>query len=374
MTDLLVKAGASTARTLYDNALDCAILANRVDLVRALLRHGAKPSEYSAYYAAKKDPKILHSIMEFYPETINKPTHNHSTAIHAAARDGHNENLHTLVYYGGANPDATDVNGITPTQLALKNEHHETVKLLMQYPGTMFNGPYRGDLLANMTKDGDIKQMIELKKQERKADLEYFKEFKIKNPGVIEEDIDYLIVAIRKNDVRAIRGCLIAYPDIKVVNTSNLYCSTPLTEAIQNLARNDKDKYNEALEIVQMLLKTPGIDINACMGSSEPLLFMATSIGDVAALELFLADPKLDPNKQDNLGYTALHDAVERGHLNCVKRLLQDERVDSTIMNKRKQTATDLKSMNYGVKECQKEVAMHQEQMGQKMSLSGLVS
>ena len=372
MIDLLVKAGASTARTSYDNALDCAILANKADLVRSLLRHGVKPSAYSAYYAAKKDPKILQSLMESYPETITKPTHNHSTAVHSAARGGHNKNLRALIYYGGADPDASDVNGVTPTQLALQNGHNKTARLLIQYPGTMFNGPHRGDSVVDMSKDDDIKQMIEFKKKERRADLEYFKEFKSSKPGVIQEDIDYLIVAIRKNDVRAIRGFLLAYPNIKVVNTSKLYGSTPLTEAIQNLARNKKEKYDETFEIVQMLLRTPGIDINACMGSSEPLLFMATSIGDVAALELFLADPKLDPNKPDNLGYTALHDAVERGHLACVKRLLEDDRVDSTIMNNRKETAADLKSMKYGVKECREEVALHQERMQQKMG--GLTS
>lgn len=365
MVDILVKAGASTARTDYDNALDCAIIANRTDLVDALLKHGAKASEYSAYYAANKDPKILRSIMEFHPETIKKTTHNYSTAVHAAASGGHSENLRTLVYYGDANPAAPDVNGITPLHLALKRGRNDTAKLLIQYPGTLFTSPYRGDSVVNMTKDDDIKKIIEVKEQERKADLNYFEQFKNSNPGIIREDVDYLIIAIRNNDIRAIRGCLLAYPNIKVVNSSNLYCTAPLTEAIQNLARNGKDKYAETFEIVQMLLKTPGIDINALMASSEPIMFMATSIGNVAALELFLADPKLDPNKQDNIGYTALHDAVERGHLECVKRLLEDERVDSSIVNHRGETAADVKGFRYRVSECQEEVVRHQQRMQQ---------
>lgn len=365
MVDILAKAGASMARTDYDNALDCAIIANRANVAAALLKHGAKPSKYSAYYAANKDPKILQSIIEFHPETMKKTTHNYSTPAHAAARGGHSENLRTLVYYGGANPAATDVNGITPLHLALRNGRDDTARLLIQYPGTLFNTPYRGDSVVSMTTDAEIKQMIEFKEQERKADLECFKQFKNSNPGIITEDVDYLIIAIRNNDIRAIRGCLLAYPNIKVVNYSNLYCTAPLTEAIQNLARNKKDKYEETFEIVQMLLKTPGIDINALMASSEPIMFMATSIGDVSALELFLADPKLDPNRQDNVGYTALHDAVERGHLNCVMRLLEDERVDSSIVNNNGETAADVKGFRHGVRECQEAVAQHQQRMQQ---------
>lgn len=374
MIDVLINAGASVTRTDSDHALDYAIRANRVDLVSSLLKHGAKPSEYSAYYAASKDPKILQSLMEHYPETVIKPTHDYSTSIHAAARSGNDENIRTLVYYGGANPDTSNVNGITPLQLALKNGHKNTAKLLIDYPGTLFKGPHRGESIIKMTQDEDIQKTIELKEQERKADLEYFQTtFKNSNPGIIKENIDYLIVAIRLNDIRAIRGCLLAYPNIKVVDTSDHYCTTPIGDAIRRLAGQKGEEYNQAFKIIEMLLKTPAIDINAIQASSEPILFWATSIGDVAVLELFLADRKLDPNKQDNVGYTALHDAVERGHLDCVKRLLADDRVDSTIVNHKNQTAAELDSFRYNSKKCIDEVVKHQQCLKQgNMSRVGL--
>ncbi|MCW8400033.1 ankyrin repeat domain-containing protein [Legionella sp. PATHC038] len=356
MIDLLVKTGADTAKTKNDNALDCAIRANRVDLVRALLNHGAKPSEYSAYYAASKDPKILNSLMEFHPEAMKKTTHSYRTPVHAAALAGQNENIQSLVYYADVNTAAKDVNGVTPLQLALQNERTDTVRLLLQYPGTLFKRPYRGDSVVKMAKDTEMQQLLMHEKHQRKADRKYFKAFKNSNPGIVKENIDYLIIAIRTNDVRAIRGFLFTYPDVKVVKTSNHYFTTPLTEAIQKLAGKKGEEYDEAFNIVKMLLKTPGIDINACTATSEPILFWATSIGDVAVLELFLADPKLNPNQQDNIGYTALHDAVERGHLSCVKRLLQDKRVDSSIVNKRGETAADLVSFRRGVGECVEEV------------------
>ncbi|WP_131781685.1 ankyrin repeat domain-containing protein [Legionella gresilensis] len=363
MIDLLIKAGASTSKMDFDNPLDYAIKANRADLVETLLKHKAKTSEYSAYYAGSKDPKILHLLMDFYPGVVTKPTHNYSTAIHAAARSGNNENITNLIYYGGISPDACDVNGTTPSVLALQNGHPETVILLSQYQGTLFKSPYRGDSLASMTKDEKLRGMIECKKKERVEDLAYFEKFKASNPGIIQEDIDNLIVAIRLNDVHAIRGCLIAFPHIKVTNCSNLYCTTPLTDAIRNIAGKKGKEYEEAFEIVKMLLKTPSININATMGSTEPILFMATSIGDVAVLDLFLADPKLEINKQDNVGYTALHDAVERGHLACVKRLLQDKRIDTTIVNNANETVLDLQSSKYQTTKCQDEVARYQQRM-----------
>lgn len=237
MIEVLINGGANATRTDSDHALDYAIRANRVDLVRSLLKHGAKPSEYSAYYAASKDPKILQSLMEHYPETVTKPTHDYSTSIHAAARAGNDENIRTLVYYGGANPDTSNVNGITPLQLALKNGHKNTAKLLIEYPGTLFKDPHRGESIIKMTQDEEIQKSIELKGKKEKEDLEYFQTtFKNSNPGIINENIDYLIVAIRINDVRAIRGCLLAYPNLKVVDTSDHYCTTPIGEAIHRLA------------------------------------------------------------------------------------------------------------------------------------------
>lgn len=372
MIDTLVKAGASIDSTDDDNALDHAILANEAEWVGALLRHGAKPSKYSAYYAADMDPQILDYLIEFHPETILKKTHSYSTAAHAAAGSGNNGNLKTLAYYGGVNLAARDVNGVTPLQLALKNGHDDTAKFLIEYPGTLFKAPYRGDSVINMAQNDEIKQMVQTKKKERKADLNYFERFKNSNPGVVEEDMDYLIIAIIKNDLSAIRGCLLAYPNIKVVNNSNLYCTSPLARAMQNLAGKKGQQYEDAFEIVQLLLKTPGIDINAVMASTEPMLFMATSINDVLVLELFLADPKLNPNKQDDIGYTALHDAVERGHLECVKRLLQDDRVDSTVLNKRNQTAADLKGFRADTRECREEVVKHQQKMQINKSESSL--
>lgn len=366
MVELLVKAGAKTDSTESDNALDCAIIANKPEVVLALLKHGAKPSEYTAFYAANKDPKILESLMQYHPKALSTKTHNYSTAAHAAAKNGQSANLHAMVYYGGANPAVSDVNGVTPLHLALKNGKVEAARYLIEYPRTLFNPPHRGDSVTEMTANGDLKRMIEAKEKERKADLEYFQSFKGTNPGYIEEDVDNLIVCIRHNNTRAIKGCLIAFPEIKVVSDSKLYCTSPLANAVRNVSRAEGSRREEALEIVQLLLKTQAININSMTPLLEPILFCALN-DDVRLLELFLADPKLNPNLADSSGYTALHRAAEGGCLNTIRRLLMDERVDSTLLSHDGKSAADILVGQRHVDQCREELLTHQHQRAAKI-------
>ncbi|MCW8452456.1 ankyrin repeat domain-containing protein [Legionella quinlivanii] len=372
MINLLVSAGASVDGVKPDNALDNAVRKNRLDLVLALLKQGAKASKHTAYYAATKDPKILEAIMEYHPEAVKKHTHSGRSAVHAAANGGHNENLRSLIYYGGAHPAARDVNGITPLYLALKKARKDTAELLMNYPGTLFCKPYRGDSLTKMVKEDEpLRQKIKAGSTQSNTDCAYFKQFQSQYKESAKEDIDYLIIAIRKNDLPAIRGALLTFDKINVFHSSNLFCTSPLMEAIHNLAGTEGQDYAKRFELVQLLLNTSGIDMNKTTSSTEPHLFWATSINDLNVLELFLKEKKLNPNQQDNMGYTALHDAVERGHLECVKRLLQDSRVDSSIENHLGQTAADLKGFGDYRKEdkiraCREEVARHQQEHKQK--------
>jgi ankyrin repeat protein len=344
MVALLVKAGAKTDRVMRDNALDHAIQAEDLPLVTAMLQAGVKPSKYSFFYAATRHPGILFKLVESYPQHVNSRRHNKSNAVHAAAAAGHTQNLHILIYYGGANPDGIDINGVSPMHLALMKGHIAAAKILVESPSTLFsfNAPHRGDAVLDSVQDASLKQKIVVTQKQKQIDLQYFRGFIKDEAGVVMEEVDNLIIAIRCDDFRAIRGCLLAYPDIKVVNFSKHYCISPLDNAVLRFANKDREDYAEGLEIIKLLFKTPGINVNALMATSEPTIFMATSMDDVNVLECFLADPKLQPNQQDNVGYTALHDAAERGHLDCVLKLLADERVDSMILNHDNNTAAEV--------------------------------
>ena len=358
MVELLVKAGAYLKSTKEDNALDHVIKADRPDLVEAMLKAGVLASDHSAYYAADKNPKILLLLIQYQPAALKEKLHDESMVIHAAASKGNLQNLRNLIYYGGLSPEVCNVNGVTPLHLALKGGHKEAARALICNPHTFYKKPHRGDDLQAMTKDEELKKLLIEKEQQKKDDLTAFDVFKTQDFPHIKEDLDFLIIALRMGSPSVIRGCLLKYPNLQVTQFSNHYACTPLGLAIKNLQFKKGQAYQAAFEIVTLLMNTPGININAQLATSEPIVFTSTSIGDVATLELFLADEKFDPNQQDNCGYTALHDAVERGHKQIVARLLQDERVDATLTKKEGLTAAQIKCPEAW--ECRELVAEHQ--------------
>lgn len=335
MIELLVAAGADIKSTRQDNPLDHAILANRVDLVQILLKHGAKCSSYTLYNAGLTDPQIFELLMNYYPDLLDSQTHSYRLVTHAAAVSGLNKTIENAVRHG-LNINSKDVNGITPLQLALQRKHNAMAKMLINFPGTLFDTPTRGDALSTMTEEEDLRQLIEQKSKERLSDQTYFQHFKENPPGKVQEDLDYLIVAIRINDVQAIRGFLLAYPELKIVNTSNLYLTSPIADAINCVVGKKDEERKQALEVLEWLFNTSEFDINARNASSEPLLFKATASGDPSILDLFLKHPMLDPNLKDNMGYTALDDAIERGHWDCAERLLADPRVEYRAIHDKK--------------------------------------
>ena len=56
--------------------------------------------------------------------------------------------------------------------------------------------------------------------------------------------------------------------------------------------------------------------------SGETLLHSACKKGNVSRLTAILASPNVMVNAKDNLGWTPMHEATSKGHLECVKKLL----------------------------------------------------
>lgn len=360
MVELLVGLKADVKRKKYDNPLDFAIKAQRLDVVIALIKAGAVLSEYSVYYAASKGSEILNILLESFPNSLDTQTHNHRRPLHAAVAAGQRENVRTLIYYGGANPDQVDVNGISPAELAMRGGKLDIARDLIQNPLTLFRRPNRGDSVVDGLEDQSLKGMIFDLHAQREADRVCFEDFMKTDPGVIHENIDKLIIAIRFRSENAIRGFFIVHPNERVTTCSKHYSASPLADAILILPRKTAEEKQKRLAIIRLLLQTPGININDTIGTTEPLLFMATSMDDPEVLALFLADPKLDPNKQDNIGYTALHDAAERGHVKCVELLLADPRTDSTIKNEELLTADQVVKYGIEAKACKQMIQSHQ--------------
>lgn len=332
MTQFLVMAGADLNSTEIGNPLDCAITTHNLNLVLKLLEYDAPCSQKSMYLAGTTDPQILQALMDKYPTSIQNRTYDYSLAVHAAAMRGVNENLQRAIYYGGLNPDSPDVNGITPIQHALKHHHKHTAKLLIEY-SRIFRPPHRGDSIADITKDKELQMLLELKQLDHQTCLEYFQKFKKNLQSTINEGIDYLIIALRVGESKAVKGCLLAFPDLIITNISKLYLTTPLAEAAYQISGKEGEALHVAFETIKLLLRTPKVDLNARMANSKPHLFLPTTLNSLELLELFLADPKLNPNLKDDNGQTALDDALARDHNECADLLLNDPRVEYIITN-----------------------------------------
>jgi ankyrin repeat protein len=345
MAKTLVKLGAPKTRTEYDNALDYAIKGGNTNLLAFLLEAGLKPSKLSLYYASSRDIGMVQLLLKHHPESINKHTHGHRTPLHMASEVGKLDIVQELIRHG-ADPTTRDINGVTSLQTALEKDKQDVAEYYVGHTDRFFQTPYRGDKIVTMIRSPRLQQKFVENQTAAETDAVYYQTFQeqLKPKVIIKEDIDHLLFAVRKSDIRAVRGCLEQFPQQSATTNSNHYCTTPVHEAILGLARQEGEEYKKRLEIVKLLLLTDKLDINGISHTSEPAIFMATSINNVDVLDIFLTSDKLDINKQDNLGYTALHDAVERGCVDSVRRLLQDARIDISITNEDGETAEDVNS------------------------------
>ena len=94
------------------------------------------------------------------------------------------------------------------------------------------------------------------------------------------------------------------------------------------------------LEGVRALLAHSKIDVNApdAMGASALWAPIADTPNSATILALLLADARVDPNRTDELGNTALSELAYFGSPEVVKVLVADPRVDANLPNNRGET------------------------------------
>lgn len=97
---------------------------------------------------------------------------------------------------------------------------------------------------------------------------------------------------------------LLARPDLSVVNLENSKGMTPLMSAAMR-------GHSSAVEV---LLKSPDLDINKQNGSGQTALIYAAHHGHVEVVRMLLRHPAIDEKIADNQGKTAYDWAVEKDH------------------------------------------------------------
>ena len=107
-------------------------------------------------------------------------------------------------------------------------------------------------------------------------------------------------------------GMLLKIPGIDV-NQANNFASTALMFAAKN----------GHAEIVEMLLKIPGIDVNKANNNGWTALMLAAENGHTKIVEMLLKIPGIDVNQANNFASTALMFAAKNGHTKIVEMLLK---------------------------------------------------
>lgn len=87
------------------------------------------------------------------------------------------------------------------------------------------------------------------------------------------------------------------------------------------------------MDVVDLLLAQPGIDVCDADGWGRTPLAMAASGGNLAILERLLAVEGVDPNLQDRNGWTPLHRAASGGRSAMIERLLAVKGVDPNLQD-----------------------------------------
>lgn len=100
--------------------------------------------------------------------------------------------------------------------------------------------------------------------------------------------------------------------------------------------------YSVRIEKIEVLVSHPKTDLNLSNIKLETPLIVAIKEMSVGGFNLLVECPKVDPNKRDNTGMTALMYAAINSDDRYIKALLANERVDFAIKNRQGKTALDL--------------------------------
>ena len=129
------------------------------------------------------------------------------------------------------------------------------------------------------------------------------------------------------------------------------------TDMVQLLLENDVDVHIETnkgnpilyiacymgkLDIIQLLLAEPRIDVNKKKEGGFSPLFIACLKGHVDVVKLLLAEPRVDVNAQTNGGSSPLHIACSLNKPDIVKLLVSSKRVNVNLQDANGNTALHL--------------------------------
>lgn len=299
--------------------------------------------------------QICQQMLEDNEDCTDVLNENMLSPLHAAALQGHADVVQLLCKHPGVDVNAMDAHGRAPLSCAVFNGHCDATKILLKAKGRgvdvntadkerftpLVRAAWRGDikiikvLIMDMNVDinkegpggrnalhwaahqGDYKIITAL--------------LKLGKPLNINAEDDGKHTALQLavfNAYPEVVQMLLKFPGIDA-NCRDILDWMPLTYSVSE----------QNLEIIKILLKeAPGLNVNSADYDGWNALIFASAEGFDAIIELLIEAKGIDVNQPDDNDATPLHHAIRKDRPQSIKALLKSKLVDLTLIDNAGQT------------------------------------
>ncbi len=319
-----------------------AVIADRLDIVQALLRKGAIQSPFYdgssllLAVAEKGSAAMMLALLEQDSSSINQANRYGKTPLLAAVYRNCVDMVRILLARSGIDINKASESGMSPLSAAAELGYEAIVSILLERPEIELN---------QVSRDGmtPLKRAVRYDRLTTVRALLSKSELEVNERGVDGVTALYTAACCGHTDICL---ALLERPDINV-NQSRNNGLTPLHIAIDHgyseivlalLARPDIDintstkeghltpLYTTVLinrfDFFEALLSKAEIQVNTAYEDEATVLVSAAMWGRLKFVEALLKRPDIEVNKAAVREMTALHSAVVRGHFEVVQMLV----------------------------------------------------
>jgi ankyrin repeat protein len=288
------------------SALILAAQRGHLNIVQLLIENGAHPnisskdSKTALMFAAQNGHLEIVRLLLEKGSHLNTSSRYGTTALMMAAQNGHLEIVQFLIKQG-SHINAISKEGKTALMLAAQNKKYTVVEALLDIDGIHFDSTLEnGDSLFIWAAKNGYDAIVE-KLLKKKVDINQTDSY----------GNTALLWAAQNNHPKTVKKLIEHQAQI---NSKDAYKNTPFILAAQN----------GCLEVLQELLNTNQIDINAPNGFGLNPLFLAVINSKADVLEILLRH-NANINFTDQDQNSALIRAAYKGHTEIVEKLLSHQ-------------------------------------------------